>query len=64
MYLLCKNEKQELIKDWGKTFGNGNFKQEDFEGLPENYSLFWFRNPKQSLAGIQFLHFTPKNVLN
>lgn len=63
MYLLCKNEKQELIKDWGKTFGNGNFKQEDFEGLPENYSLFWFRNPKQSLAGISILTlYTEKRI--
>lgn len=55
MYLLCKNDKQELIKHWGKTFGNGNFKQEDYDGLPENYSLFWFRNPTQGLSGISVL---------
>jgi len=63
MYLLCKNEKQELIKDWGKTFDNGNFKQEDFEGLPENYSLFWFRNPKQGLSDISILTlYTEKRI--
>src|SRR5690606_2852402 len=45
MYLLCKNEKKTTIEEWGKTFGSGNFKQEDFEGLPENYSLFWFHSP-------------------
>lgn len=63
MYLLCKNDKQELIKDWGKTFGNGNFKQEDFDGLPENYSLFWFRNPNQGLTDIPILTlYTEKRI--
>lgn len=55
MYLLCKNSQLKLIIDWGKTFRNGDFKQEDFEGLPENYSLFWFRNPKQGLSEIPLL---------
>jgi hypothetical protein len=55
LFLLCKNDKKELIKDWGKTFGNGNFKQEDFDGLPENYSLFWFCNPTQGLPEIPLL---------
>lgn len=63
MFLLCKNDKQELIKDWGKTFGNGNFKQEDFDGLPENYSLFWFRNPTQGLTEIPLLTlYTEKRI--
>jgi len=63
MYLLCKNDKQELIKEWGKTFGNGNFKQEDFEGLPESYSLFWFRNPTQGLSEIPNLTlYTKKRI--
>ena len=55
MYLLCKNEKSATIEEWGKSFGNGNFKQEDFDGLPENHSLFWFRNPIQSCSEIQML---------
>lgn len=55
MYLLCKNDKLELIKDWGKTFSNENFKQKDFDGLPENYSLFWFRYPTQGLIDIPLL---------
>jgi hypothetical protein len=50
MYLLCTNNKQDLINEWGNTFQNGDFKQEDYEGLPENYSLFFFRNPMQSLS--------------
>ncbi len=63
MFLLCKNDKQELIKDWGKTFGKGNFKQEDFDGLPENYSLFWFRNPTQGLPEIPLLTlYTEKRI--
>jgi len=63
MYLLCKNEKQEIIKEWGSTFVNGDFKQEDFEGLPENYSLFWFRNPTQGLSEISLLTlYTEKRI--
>jgi len=63
MYLLCKNTKQDTIKEWGKTFSNGNFKQEDFGGLPENYSLFWFRNPTQGLSDISILTlYTEKRI--
>lgn len=63
MYLLCKNDKHVLIKDWGKSFGNGDFKQEDFDGLPENYSLFWFRNPTQGLTEIPLLTlYTEKRI--
>ncbi|TWV12783.1 hypothetical protein FQ707_08055 [Bacteroidaceae bacterium HV4-6-C5C] len=64
MYLLCKNGKNELIKEWGKTFGYGNFKQEeDFEGLPENYCLFWFRNPTQGHSEIPSLTlYTQKRI--
>ncbi len=63
MYLLCKNNKKELIKNWGNTFRNGNFKQEDFDGLPENYSLFWFCNPTQGLSDISILTlYTEKRI--
>lgn len=64
MYLLCKNVKQESIKEWGKTFSAGNFKQEeDFEGLPENYSLFWFRYPTQGHPEISSLTlYTQKRI--
>lgn len=63
MYLICKSNKKELINQWGKTFGNGNFKQEDFAGMPENYSLFWFQNPVQGLYGISILTlYTEKRI--
>lgn len=63
MYLLCKNVKQESIKEWGETFSSGNFNQEDFEGLPENYSLFWFRNPTQGHSEIPLLTlYTEKRI--
>lgn len=48
MYLFCKNEIQESIKQWGKTFGSRNFEQEYLNGLPENYSLFQIYHPQQS----------------
>ena len=63
MYLMCKSNKQELINQWGKTFGNGNFKQEDFAGMPENYSLFSIQNPVQGLNGISILTlYTEKRI--
>lgn len=49
MFLLCNNDIIEKIKTWGKTFENGKFKQEDFDGIPINYSLFSFINPNQGL---------------
>lgn len=63
MYLLCQNDKQELIKEWGKTFNNRNFKQKNFGGLPDNYALFWFRNPTQGLSEISILTlYTEKRI--
>jgi hypothetical protein len=49
MFLLCNNDIIEKIKTWGKTFEIGKFKQEDFEGIPTNYSIFSFINPNQGL---------------
>lgn len=63
MYLLCRNGKQESIKEWGKSFKNGNFKQEDLVGLPENYSLFKILNPTQSHSDISILTlYTEKRI--
>jgi len=55
MYLLCRNEKKDSIQEWGKTFHSENFKQKDLDGLPEGYSLFWFRSPTQSHSDIPLL---------
>lgn len=63
MYLLCKNGREKTIEDWGKTFSQGNFKREDLDGLPKNYSLFWFRNPTKGLSGISILTlYTEKRI--
>lgn len=63
MYLLCTNDKQELIKEWGKNFRKGDFKQEDFDGLPGNYSLFWFHNPTQGHSDFSILTlYTEKRI--
>lgn len=48
MYLLCKNEKKEALIEWSKTFTKGNFKEEDADGLPNNYSLYKIINPSVS----------------
>jgi hypothetical protein len=55
MYLLCKDNKHEQIKHWGKTFENGNFKQADYDGIPDNYSLFWLHKPTVGISDIPIL---------
>ncbi len=55
MFLLCKTGKRESIIEWGKSFRSGNFKVEDFEGLPENYALFKILNPVKSHPDIPLL---------
>lgn len=63
MFLLCRNGKRESIQEWGKTFRNGIFRQEDFEGLPENYSLFKILNPVISHPDIPLLTlYTEKRI--
>ncbi len=63
MFLLCRNEKLESIQEWGKTFRNGNFLQKDFEGIPENYSLFKIINPVKSHPDIPLLTlYTEKRI--
>src|SRR5690606_8054857 len=55
MYLLCNNNKLDSIKEWGNTFSNGNFLQEDLDGLPQNHSLFRILNPVISHPDIPIL---------
>ena len=63
MFLLCRNGKRESIQEWGKTFRNGNFRQEDFEGLPGHYSLFKILNPVISHPDIPLLTlYTEKRI--
>jgi len=63
MYLLCKNIKHDSIQEWGKTFVDGNFREEDLEGLPENYSLFKILNPVISHPDIPLLTlYTEKRI--
>lgn len=63
MYLLCRNGKRDSIIEWGKTFRSGNFRMEDLEGLPENYSLFRILNPVKSHPDIPLLTlYTEKRI--
>lgn len=63
MYLLCKSEKNETIQAWGQTFHNGNFKMEDLEGMPANYSLYRINNPSSSHPQIPILTlYTEKKI--
>ncbi|TWI17209.1 hypothetical protein [Sphingobacterium siyangense] len=55
MYLLCRNNKREIIKEWGGTFRGIDFKEEELDGLPQGYSLFWLRNPICGLSKIPIL---------
>ncbi len=63
MFLLCNKSTLESIVEWGKTFRNGDFIQEDLEGLPENYSLFKLRSPTISHPNIPLLTlYTEKKI--
>lgn len=63
MFLLCRNGKRESILEWGKSFRSGNFREEDLEGLPENYTLFKILNPVKSHPDISILTvFTQKKI--
>jgi hypothetical protein len=57
MYLLASNKTQEKIVEWGKHFKEGNFLilTNEYDGIPDNHSLFKFRNPQESLSGIPIL---------
>lgn len=55
MYLLCNSEKREIILDWGKHFRQGNFFEEDLEGIPPGFFLFKFLNPTISCEGVSLL---------
>lgn len=63
MYLLCRNSKEESIIEWGKSFRQGNFRKEDLDGLPENYSIFKILNPVESHPNISLLTlYTEKRI--
>lgn len=63
MFLLCKSDRRESILEWGKSFRNGDFRDEDLEGIPENYSLFKIRNPLKSHPDISILTlYTEKRI--
>lgn len=64
MFLLCSNNKKHSIIDWGKTFRDGNFIEEEFEGLPEGYSLFNIKSPLSSHPDIPSLKIhTEKKII-
>ncbi|RYU92854.1 hypothetical protein [Emticicia agri] len=48
MYILCPHYKQQSIEDWGKSFIKGDFNLIDYDGIPTNFLLYRFKNPKQS----------------
>ena len=55
MYLLCRSEKKSSIIEWGRHFKLGNFTEEPFDGIPNNYSLFRILNPRESHKEIPIL---------
>jgi hypothetical protein len=64
MYLLCKNTKQDIIKEWGKTFSYGNFRQEDLAVCLKTIRCFGFVIPHKVFQIFQFLLYIQKKELN
>jgi hypothetical protein len=63
MFLLCKSSIKDSIINWGKSFKQGNFREQDLEGLPENYSLFKILSPVESHPTIPILTlYTEKRI--
>jgi hypothetical protein len=55
MFLLCKNDMKDVILEWGRSFNQGDFQEEDLDGIPESYSLFKILNPQCSHPKISLL---------
>jgi hypothetical protein len=55
MYLLCEEKQNDAIRSWGKTFADGNFKEQDLDGLPDNYYLYKILRPTVSHDEIPIL---------
>jgi hypothetical protein len=63
MYLLCKNSKRDMIDDWLKNHCSEFEDESDYEGLPENHSLFRFSNPNEGIDSIPELRlFKEKSI--
>ncbi len=45
MFLLCRSDLCDEIIKWGSSFNTGDFKKVEFDGVPDDLSLFWFKNP-------------------
>lgn len=56
MFLLVRHGVVDKIRDWGKTFEEGNFAElDELEGIPEGFILFRFRYPQKGLEGVKEL---------
>ncbi len=55
MYLLCKNDIKDSIKNWCEKSCSAFKDESALKNIPEGYSLFWLRNPKISHEQFQQL---------
>jgi len=56
MLLLVRNTSADTVREWGKTFEDGNFKElEELEGIPDGFSLYRFCYPQKGLEGFKEL---------
>lgn len=57
MRLLCKNSRRQEVEEWGKHFMvPGKFREltkDDFDGIPDTWSLFEFQYPQKAIDGLQ-----------
>ncbi len=55
MFLLCDQSIKQSIIDWGNTFSLEDFQELHFDGLPNGFSLFRIKNPRESHPTIPLL---------
>ena len=63
MYLLCTDNKKNSIESWGKTFQKGDFSYINYEGVPEGFNLYRFRNPKEPHSEEEILRYNTHKKL-
>lgn len=57
MRLLCKNSRRQEVEEWSQHFvAPGKFREltnDDFDGIPDFWSLFEFQHPHKAIDGTQ-----------
>lgn len=60
MYLLCTNDKKQVVDDWGSTFLKEDFSPIQYDRTPPGFHFYRFKNPQQSHPTEELLRVSTK----